>query len=248
MGDSAINFDNRVLWTFELLGQEVWITQTIVSTWIIMGILLAFALAVRISMRWWKPIPTGFQNVVELIVDAFDGVVKSSAGESFMRLGNWFFMVFAFILTSSLTGIFGLRPPTADFATSFAFAMATFMLIQVYGLRYRKGKYLKSFFEPHFLFFPINLIGELARPVSLSFRLFGNVLAGMILMTLVYQLLPIWLQFVIPAALHAYFDLFSGVLQTYIFTVLSLTFIGQAGTATAGVPKKKRRRIRKSKV
>ena len=76
-----------------------------------------------------------------------------------------------------------------------------------------------------FIFFPLNLIGELARPVSLSFRLFGNILAGTILMTLVYKLAPLVLQFVIPAALHAYFDLFTGALQTYIFCALSIMFI-----------------------
>jgi len=224
-----LDFNNKVLWVLNIFGVEVWITQTILSTWIIMLVLIILAVVVRLTLRKWKQIPSGFQNVVELLVESFDGIVKSAAGEKHMGLGNWFFTVFAFVFFSNIVGIFGLRPPTADWATTFALAMATFILIQVMGIRHRKGKYLKSFFEPSFIFFPLNLIGELARPISLSFRLFGNVLAGMILTSLIYSA-PIYLRFAIPAVLHVYFDLFSGIVQTYIFCVLSLTFIGIAAT------------------
>ena len=199
-----------------------------------MLILTVFAIVIRISMRKWKQLPSGFQNIMELMVESIDNLVESAAGKKLMSLGNWFFMVFAFILMSSICGVIGLRPPTADWATTFAFAIATFILIQVMGIKYRKGDYLKSFFKPVFIFFPLNLIGELARPISLSFRLFGNVLAGMILMSLVYSA-PMALRFIIPAALHFYFDLFSGILQTYIFCILSLTFIGSAAASDSEV-------------
>ena len=185
-------------------------------------------------MRSYGNKPTGVQNVVELAVEFFDSFVRDSAGPKFEGLGNWFFMVFAFLLVSNLSGLTGIRPPTADFVTTFTFAFVTFMLINVMGLIHRKGKYLKGFFEPVAFFFPLNIIGELARPVSLSFRLFGNVLAGTILMSIVYAMVPIFLRFGFPAVLHAYFDLFSGVLQTYIFSILSLTFIGAAAADKEG--------------
>ena len=223
-----MDFNNRVLWTIELFGLEVWITETIFNTWIVMAVLIGFAIAVRLMLKHFRDIPAGFQNAVEMAVEYFDKFVKAAVGEKFMYLGNWFFMVFAFILVSSLAGLLGLRPPTSDFATTFALALVTFGMIQVLGIAYRRGKYLKSFFEPYFIFFPLNVIGELARPVSLSFRLFGNVLAGTIMMSLLYGLLPVFLRFVWPAALHAFFDLFAGVLQTYIFCILSLTFIAAA--------------------
>lgn len=213
------------LWVFDIGGVEVWITRTIFNTWIIMLLLIAVAIIVRIKMRKFQEIPKGFQNAVESSVEIFDGFMRSTGGEKLMPLGKWFFTLFAFILVSNFSGVFGLRPPTADWATTFALALATFILIQVMGIRHRKMKYIKSFFQPHFVFFPLNIIGELARPISLSFRLFGNVLAGLILMSLVYGLTPLLVQIGIPAALHAYFDLFSGALQTYIFCVLSLTFI-----------------------
>ena len=226
-----MNFDNKTLHVFELFGLEIWLTQTIVNTWIIMAALIVFAVAVRIALRRFKQVPSGFQNVVEIMVESIENIVKKTAGEKHAYLGNWFFMVFAFILVSNLSGVVGLRPPTADFATTFAFALATFIIIQVMGIYHRKGKYLKSFFEPMFLFFPLNVIGELARPISLSFRLFGNVLAGMVLITLFYSL-PIYLRFILPIALHAAFDIFFGALQTYVFCVLSLTFIGSAVKST----------------
>jgi F-type H+-transporting ATPase subunit a len=196
-----------------------------------MGILIAFAVVVRIKLKKFdERKPKGFQNVVELMVEMFDGFVKSSAGEKFRGIGSWFFMVFAFILISNISGLIflgTLRPPTADWSVTFALAMSTFVIIQIMGIKHRKGNYLKSFLEPVVFFLPINLIGELARPVSLSFRLFGNVLGGMILITLLYQL-PAYILVGIPTVLHAYFDLIAGLLQTYIFCVLSLSFIGEA--------------------
>ena len=222
-----MGFNNENLWVLDVFGVEVWITQTIFNTWIVMALLIVFAIVVRVSLKKWKQIPAGFQNVMEMAVEAFENMLKSTGGEKVSGVGNWFFTVFAFMLVSTLVGIVGLRPPTADWATTFAFAMATFMLIQIAGIKYRKGKYLKSFIEPNIVFFPLNLIGELARPISLSFRLFGNALAGLIIMSLVYTM-PIYLRFAIPAALHAYFDIFSGLLQTYIFCILSMTFISSA--------------------
>ena len=152
-----------------------------------------------------------------------------------MFLGYWFFTLFTFILISNLSGILpGMRPPTADWTMTIGLALVTFFMIQVLGIVYRKGKYVKDLFAPLPwwcpipLFLPINVIGELARPISLSFRLFGNMLAGLIMMSLIYAMFPIYAKFVIPAALHAYFDVFAGVLQTYIFCTLSITFVSGA--------------------
>lgn len=220
-----MDFSIDNLWVLEIGGVEVWITRTMVNTWIIMLVLVIFAVFVRLMLPRFKEIPGGFQNAVEAAVETFDNFVRNSGGEKLMPLGKWFFTVFVFVFISSISGILGFRPPTADWATTFALALGTFVLIQYMGIKHRKTEYLKTFIQPHPVFLPLNLIGELARPVSLSFRLFGNVLSGLILMTLVYSLVPVFLQFGIPAVLHAYFDLLMGALQTYIFCVLSLMFI-----------------------
>lgn len=217
------NIDN--LWVLNVFGVEVWITRTIFNTWIIMLVLIAIAAIVRVKLRTFEEIPHGFQNAIEAGIEMFDNFVLNTVGEELFFLGRWFFTVFVFLLASSVSSVFGMRPPTADWATTFALAMGTFFLIQIVGIKFRGRNYLKTFIEPNIVFFPLNLIGELARPVSLSFRLFGNVLSGLIIMTLLYTLTPLLVRFGVPAALHAYFDLFMGALQTYIFCVLSLMFV-----------------------
>jgi len=210
-------------------GIQILITDTIVSTWIVMGILITFAIIVRIRVVKFNDIPTGFQNVVEAIVEVFENYLRNTVGEKLMFLGNWFFTLFLFILVSNIGGLIpGFRPPTADWSMTVALALVTFVLIQAMGIRYRGIEYVISFFKPFPLFLPVNLIGELARPISISFRLFGNMLAGLIMMSLIYVLAPVFAIFVLPAALHVYFDLFAGLIQTYIFVTLSMSFVADA--------------------
>jgi len=228
-----LDFNVRNFAVFDIGGFEVWLTETVVNTWIIMALLIVAAIIVRVRLSGFGDVPKGLQNVVEFMVETFSGFVKNTAGEKLQYLGGWFFSAFVFIFIASISGVFALRPPTADWATTFAFALATFILIQIMGLRYQKLSYLKGFFEPIPVFAPLNIIGELARPVSLSFRLFGNILAGMILMNILYALTPVYVQLFVPVPLHAYFDIAMSFLQTYIFIVLSLSFVGTASEVSA---------------
>jgi len=207
-------------------GQEVYITETHIGMWIISVALILFALLVRHKLKSFTDKPTGFQNVIETMVEMFNNFVRSSAGDRLFFLGNWFFTVFAVILISNLSGLFFMRPPTADWCFTFPLAFITFLLIQAMGVKFRGTEYLKELASPNPVFLPLNILGELARPVSLSFRLFGNVLGGMILLGLIYDMAPKFVLIGIPSALHAYFDVASGMLQTYIFSILSLSFIG----------------------
>ena len=224
-----MDFNIRNFWLVEVFGVEFWITQTIVNTWLIMAFLVGGALLIRMKLRKMEDVPSGLQNVIEVLVEAFDGFLKSMGGERVRVFGGWFFTVFLFILVSNFSGLIGMRPPTADWVTPAALAIGTFLLIQGTGIYFRGvGGYLKSFFQPVWVFFPLNFIGELSRPVSLSFRLFGNILSGMMLLTIVYTLLPLALRFILPIPLHIFFDVFFGALQTIIFCALSITYIGLA--------------------
>jgi F-type H+-transporting ATPase subunit a len=82
--------------------------------------------------------------------------------------------------------------------------------------------------EPWPFWLPINLIGDFAVPISLSLRLFANILSGTVMMALYYSLLPVFVKVGIPSALHVYFDLFSGAIQTYVFCMLTMTYISDA--------------------
>ncbi len=220
-----MNLEVNNLWVINVFGVEIWITETIVNTWIIMAVLITLAVIIRVKLRNFKVVPTGFQNFVEAAVEAFDNFTKDTVGDRFSYIAPWFFMVFVFLLTSCLFSMFGLRAPTADWATTFAFSLGTFFIMIFMGLKHRKGKYLKSFIEPNVILLPINLIGEVAKPISLSFRLFGNMLSGTILLTLYYALTPLFLQIGIPAVLHAIFDVAFGALQTYIFVIISFMYV-----------------------
>ena len=216
-------------------GFAIYLTETLLVTWIIIGILGAFAILVKIKSKKWEAIakPTGLQNVVELAVDTFDNFFRNSAGTKTAYLAPWFFTLFVFLLIANSIGLFGLRPPTADWAMTFPLAISSLILFQYAGLRHRPKNYILGFFQPIFIFFPINLIGELAKPVALSFRLFGNVIGGVILISLLYGLPPFLASigvsmFGLPAVLHAYFDVAAGLLQAFIFVVLSITFTSLA--------------------
>lgn len=222
----VLNIDN--IWVFNVAGIEIWITETIVNTWIIMLILIVLAIIARLKLKNFQVIPTGFQNVVEIVVETFDNFASNSLGKKLSYIAPWFFMVFVFVFSSALFSIFGLRAPTADWATTFALAFASFSLMLIMGFKHRKGEYLKSFLYPHFIFFPLNLIGELAKPISLSFRLFGNMLSGTIILTLYYSLTPLLVQFGIPALLHGFFDVIIGAIQTYIFVIISMMYVNGA--------------------
>lgn len=221
-----MDFNINVHGIIRIGGIEIWITDTLISTWIIMGVLIAFSIVVRFKLRSFKSAPKGFQNIVEYLVEAFDKFASGVVGDKLMFLGSWFFTVFAFVWLSNICGLFFMRNPTADWATNFALALVTFVLIHAMGMKFRGKAHLKSLIEPNPVFLPLNIIGELARPISLSFRLFGNVLAGLILLGLLYE--PIFLRWLIPVPLHAFFDLFSGSIQTYVFCILSLSFISAA--------------------
>lgn len=212
----------------EFAGMEIWVTETIVNSWIITALLIVIAIIARIKLKNFSEIPRGFQNAIEAVIEMFENFASDSLGESTMYIAPWFFTVFVFLLTSALLSIFGMRAPTADWATTFAFAFATFFLMIYMGIKHRKGDYIETFFEPHFIFLPLNLIGELAKPVSLSFRLFGNMLSGTIILTLYYSLTPYFVQIGIPSLLHAFFDVVFGALQTYIFVIISLMYIRSA--------------------
>jgi F-type H+-transporting ATPase subunit a len=227
-GGAGVDFTNKNLGVLMKIGDEtIYLTESLLSTWFVMGALIAVAVAVRLSIARFRSVPRGLQNVVEALVELMSGFAGSTMGEKLESFGGVYFSIFAFILFANYSGLIGLRPPTADLATTAALGLITFTLIQYGGIREQKGRYLKSFFQPYPVFLPINLVGELSKPVSLAFRLFGNMLGGFIVVGLVYEMAPLLLRFLLPDVLHAYFDFFAGALQAFIFTVLSMTFIRQ---------------------
>lgn len=216
---------------FTIFGWDIYLTTTHISMIIVIATILVFAIIANRAIKKADPgkVPGPFLNVVELIVESLDGMVASSMGpKKAVRFRNYIGALFLFILVSNLSGLLGLRPPTADYGVTFPLAIMTWVLIQFNGFKYQKFGKIKALFEPIFLFFPMNLISEFSTPISMSLRLFGNILSGTVMMGLIYGLLPRVLTLIWPAALHAYLDVFSGAIQTYVFCMLTMCFVSDA--------------------
>ena len=208
-----------------VLGQEVYLTTTHVSLLIICVVLCVFGFIVKKTLKDTDK-PSGIQNVAELIVEMLDGMVKSNMGKHAVKYRNYVGTLFIFLLVSNISGILGLRPPTADYGVTFPLGCITFVLIQYNNIKWNKFGAFTELFKPFPFLFPINLIGELATPFSISLRLFGNVVSGTVIMALIYGLLS-KIAFLWPGVLHAYFDIFSGAIQTYVFCMLTMVWITQ---------------------
>ena len=227
-----VDFMIHGLFSYELFGHKFWITTSHVCILIVMLILIGFALVVNRKMKQATEVPGTLQNIIELIVEKLDDMVYQTMGGRGRAFANYIGTIFIFILVSNISGIFGLRPPTADYGTTLPLGLITFFLIHITQFRYQKLKDVwKSMCSPLPpwlpIWFPINIISEIAVPISLSLRLFANVLSGTVIMALVYALLS-KVAFIWPAFLHVYFDLFSGAIQTYVFCMLTMTYISNA--------------------
>lgn len=230
--DSEIDFMIHGVFQYSFFGHPVWITTTHICLLIVMLILIGFAIAANRAMKKATEVPTGFQNVAELVVEKLDGMVKGTMGKNAKSFQNYIGTIFIFILVSNISGLLGLRPPTADYGVTLPLGILTFILIHYNQFKYQKpGAIWKDMCSPLPpwlpIWFPINLISEIAVPISLSLRLFANVLSGTVMMALVYGLLKL-VALAWPAALHVYFDLFSGAIQTYVFCMLTMTYISNA--------------------
>ena len=209
----------KIVFRFDIFGYEMIISETIVLGWFVMFIITALILFLTHNMQ---KIPT----------------VDDTMGKENRIYAPYMATIFAFSIFGSLISMIGLRPVTGDFNTTLGWALMTFAMIT-----YAKIKtngffgYLKSFADPIPLT-PLNIISEIATPVSMSFRHFGNVAGGMIITSLLYYALEgissalgmsiPFLTIGIPAVLSVYFDLFSGFMQAFIFMMLSMVYIGSA--------------------
>ncbi len=213
----------------ELFGHKFLITSTHVALLILVIAISVLAILANRIIRKSDPYgkPGICMTIIEVIIGFTDSTTMSNMGEKHGgKFRNYIGTLLLFIFFSNISGVFGLRPPTADYGVTFGLAMITFFLIHYNGFKYQKMKHITGLFDPIPLT-PINIIGEISTPISMSLRLFGNVLCGTVIMGLLYNLLPQFLLVLWPGALHVYFDLFSGAIQAYVFTMLTMVFISK---------------------
>lgn len=202
----------------------VQVTSTVINTWIMIG-LLGFA-AFWVG-RSFKVRPGMIQNAIEWLAEAIQGLISDNIGSTTDT--SLFFPLIAtlavFIGASNLLGLLpGLRSPTPDINTPVAMALIVFVTVPYFGIRtHGLWGYLKHYVQPIFIMLPIEIASEIARTLSLSFRLFGNIMGEEIIIAILFVISP----FIVPVPMML-FSIFTGVLQAYIFTLLSCVYIGGA--------------------
>ncbi len=215
-----------VVASFELFGITWNLTESIIIQWLVIAILLVVILVLTHNM---KVVPeTKRQAAAEMIVEFFTDTVNNTMGGKYRAYIPYIGAIFCFSMISSLMGLLGLRSPTADLSVTGTWGVITFFLIQYNRAKTGKVKgYFHNFIEPMPFMLPFNIIGEIANPVSLALRHFGNIVAGMVISTLIYFALGNF-AILLPAVLSLYFDIFSSVVQAYIFIMLTMSYISSA--------------------
>jgi len=205
------------------------LSYTVIYTWIAMAVLIIGALVIRLTVfRRPKDTPGGAQNVIELIVETIGNYTDAQAHGTGEFLCSYILSIGALLVMSAFLELFRLRPPTSDITMTFSLAFMTFLLINIYGFK-KKGFFgrIKSLASPTPIVFPFRIVSDLAIPVSMACRLFGNMLGGMIVIDLLYMALGSN-AVGIPSVLGLYFNAFHPLIQTFIFVTLTLTFINEA--------------------
>lgn len=195
------------------------VATSIVITW---GIMLFMVVLSIVLVRNLKMVPTGPQIYLETVVGSLNNFVEDILGEEGKRYSPYLGTVALYIACANLVGIFGLTPPTKDLNITAGLAIMSIILIEYSGIKAKGYKgWMKSFAEPMPLLAPINILEILIRPLSLCMRLFGNVLGSFVVMELIKLVAPV----LMPLPFSLYFDIFDGLIQTYVFVFLTALFM-----------------------
>ena len=249
----------HIFFTIDLPLGGLPITESQVNSWLVILSLFFFCLFLTHGLKTKNM--SRRQIIAEWIVNTVDNLVKTNMGEFFMGFGPFIAAMLGLSACSSLLTLIGLFPPTSDINVTGGWALLTFILITYYKMKAGPLIYLKSFGDPVPFLAPLNIISEVATPISMAFRHYGNVLSGSIISILIANLLnnvskmifgflpgylggfP-YLRVGLPAILSIYFDLFSGALQAFIFAMLTMLYV------SGGFPEDeyfKRKRIKEAK-
>lgn len=228
------------------------VSETIVVSWLVM--LLITGLCIFLTRGLKEENISKRQAVAELLVETANKFVIGNMGEKFRYMIPFVAALFATSVVSNLISLVGLRSPTADLSTEAAWATVVFIMITAQKIRTNGTLgYLKDFTTPIFVMTPFNILSEISTPVSMACRHFGNILSGVVINALVYGALAVAssallglipgavgnvlsqipiLDVGVPAVLSVYFDWFSGIMQAFIFCMLTTLYIANAAGET----------------
>ena len=227
----------QIYFTIPMPIQDLPITEVQVNSLFVVIAILGLCLYMTHGIR--AGVPTKRQYLAEWVVEKMDSMTKDSMGEFFIGFAPFITAILLLSALSSLSSLLGLYAPTSDVNIIAGWAILVFALITYFKLKGGIGNYLKGFLEPIPVMLPLNILGEIATPVSMTFRHYGNVMSGSVIAVLIAaalgglsSLLLGWLpgflgdipflRVGIPAVLSLYFDIFSSCMQAYIFAMLTM--------------------------
>lgn len=211
----------------------------------IIGVLIILAIIVGILARKadFHKRPKGLLLLAEWAVEKLDNFAHETMGPGFENFGGILLGIIPFLFLSFTIGITGLPTPMSNLAVPLTLSLTTFGLIHYTSMRYTKWRYFKRFVDPIPVLLPVNLLSMWAPLISMTLRMFGNAVVGWVLLTLVggalgsisssiFSFLPngfnsIFITPIVTPVLHAYFDVFSGFVQTMVFVFLTVLFVAQ---------------------
>ena len=199
--------------------------KSVIIGWMVLGVVLVLLVLARLYIRRFTEKPHGLQNLLEMAVEAVYKFAEGKVGEAaeFVAPFAMGFMLDVFSMT--FVEIFGISPATEDINCTFAIGLCSLIMVNVTAIRMRgvRGR-IKGMCEPTAVVMPIKILTDCIAPCSMAIRLFANVLVGGVIMSLVYQAIPI----IFPAAVSAYFNVLHIGIQTFVFTLLFLTYTSEA--------------------
>lgn len=203
------------------------LSPSIKGTIILTIILLILLIIINFKLRNHSATktPTGIILVIEWLVDSINNFTKGMMGKYWKLYAPYFLFLAIFIFTANISGLIGLTPPTSSLSVTLTLGFVTFFIIQYTGIKTRGMiAYLKDFVSPYPFLLPLNIISTVVVPFSLGFRLFGNIMSGAIILSLFYLFLD-WIAVIVTPPLHAIFDIAFGLIQTFVFMMISAMFI-----------------------
>lgn len=211
------------VWSPEIFGYQVDITAGIIIEWVVIVVLAiaAYALTRNLKLR-----PNKTQAAVESVYERLRDFIVGTMGKEYESFVPYIGTLMIYLLVLNWMGAIGFKPPTSDVSTTASFAIVTFLVVNINAIR-KNGLigYGKAYFHPFIPMLPLNLLERVMLPITLALRLFGNMFAAVVLVDLVYsglRSIAIFAQLGIPIVLHGYFDLFDGVLQMVVFSMLTM--------------------------
>ena len=215
----AEELNSKTAFTIPVFG-GIPIAECVVVTWVIMAVLVILSLILVRNLSVENPGKKQLllESGVSFLQDFFMGIL----GEEGKQYVPYLMSTVIYIGIANIAGVFGFTPPTKDMNVTIALALMSIVLIEGAGIRERGGVgFLKSLAAPTPIMAPMNVLEVAIRPTSLCMRLFGNVLGAFVIMELIKLVVPVF----VPAIFSLYFDLFDGLIQTYVFVFLTSLFM-----------------------